>query len=57
MDKGTWWATVHRVAQSQTWLKRLSTQVHGKLPLFDSGRLDALSFLIGNEYTHVRTHF
>ena len=25
MDRGTWWATVHRVAQSQTWLKRLST--------------------------------
>ena len=24
-DKGAWWATVHRVAQSQTQLKRLST--------------------------------
>ena len=25
-DKGAWWATVHRVAKSQTGLKRLSTQ-------------------------------
>ena len=26
MDRGAWWATVHRVAQSQTLLKRLSMQ-------------------------------
>ena len=26
-DTGAWWATVHRVAQSQTWLKRLNTRV------------------------------
>ena len=25
MDRGAWWATVHRVVKSQTWLKRLST--------------------------------
>ena len=25
MDRGTWWTTVHRVAKSQTRLKRLST--------------------------------
>ena len=25
-DRGVWWATVHRIAQSQTELKRLSTQ-------------------------------
>ena len=24
MDRGAWWATVHSVAKSQTWLKRLS---------------------------------
>ena len=24
MDSGAWWAAVHRVTQSQTWLKRLS---------------------------------
>ena len=26
MDRGAWWATVHRVAKSRTWLKWLSTQ-------------------------------
>ena len=26
MDRGTWWATVHRVSKSRTPLKRLSTQ-------------------------------
>ena len=25
MDRGVWWSTVHGVAKSQTWLKRLST--------------------------------
>ena len=24
MDRGVWWATVHRVPQNQTWLKQLS---------------------------------
>ena len=28
MDGGAWWAAVHRVAQSWTWLKRLSTHTH-----------------------------
>ena len=28
MDRGAWWATVHEVAKSQTWLKRLSTHTH-----------------------------
>ena len=27
MDRGAWWATVRRVAQSQTQLKQLSTHV------------------------------
>ena len=27
MDRGTWWATVHRVTKSQTQLKRLSTHM------------------------------
>ena len=26
MDRGAWWATVHRVARSRTQLKQLSTQ-------------------------------
>ena len=25
MDRGAWWATVHRVTRSWTWLKQLST--------------------------------
>ena len=35
MDKGAWWATVHRVTTSQTRLKRLSTHTHlpGELKL------------------------
>ena len=28
MDRGAWWATVHWVAQSQTWLKQVSMHVH-----------------------------
>ena len=28
MDRGAWWATVHRVTKSQTQLKLLSMQVH-----------------------------
>ena len=28
MDRGAWRATVHRVAKSQTWLKRLSMHIH-----------------------------
>ena len=28
MDRDAWWATVHRVAKSQTRLKRLSTHAH-----------------------------
>ena len=34
MDRGAWWATVHRVAKSQTGLKRLSTHtcIHIHIP-------------------------
>ena len=28
IDKGAWWAIVHRVAKSQAYLKRLSTHAH-----------------------------
>ena len=28
VDKGAWWAAVHRVAKSRTWLKWLSTHTH-----------------------------
>ena len=33
MDRGGWWATVHGVAKSQTWLKLLSMPAHrGQIP-------------------------
>ena len=28
MDREAWWATVHRVTKSRTWLKQLSTHAH-----------------------------
>ena len=32
MDKGAWWAMVHRVMKSQTGLKQLSTHKHAVVP-------------------------
>ena len=29
LDRGAWWATVHRVAERWTWLKSLSAHVQG----------------------------
>ena len=34
MDRGTWWATVHGVAKSLTWLEHTHTQPYYMLPLF-----------------------
>ena len=34
MDRGAWQATVHRIAKSQTPLKRLSTRTHPLLPAY-----------------------
>ena len=31
MDKGVWWATVHKVAKSQTWPKQLSMHANSGL--------------------------
>ena len=36
MDRGAWWATVHRVAKSQTRLKRLSMHVAPNRPWIKS---------------------
>ena len=33
VDRGAWWATVHRVANSWIWLKRLGTHTHTPLLL------------------------
>ena len=30
MDRGIWWAIVHRVTKSWTWLKQLSTCIHSR---------------------------
>ena len=30
MDRGTWWAAVHKVAKSRTLLKHLSMRTHGR---------------------------
>ena len=39
MDRGAWWATVHRVTQSRTWLKLLSTHIiDSKVFLLDSSQ-------------------
>ena len=41
MDRGAWWATVHGVAKSRTWLKRLSNNNNLILPLQLQGWLRA----------------
>ena len=41
MDRGTWQATVHRVAQSQTQLKQLSTYTND----FESRKNDNINFI------------
>ena len=37
MDKGAWWATVHRVPENWTWLKRLSMHAQRALRGFPGG--------------------
>ena len=32
LDRGAWWATVHRIAESWTWLKQLSRQAASSDP-------------------------
>ena len=43
MDRGAWWATVHRVAKSRTGLRRLSTNVPTVGAEFKLSRLSALA--------------
>ena len=35
MDRGAWWATVHKVAKSQTQLKQLSTHASHSISSHD----------------------
>ena len=44
MDRGAWWAAVHEVAQSQTWLKRLS--IHACIGEGNSNPLQYLAWRI-----------
>ena len=34
MDRGAWWAIVHRVAESQTQLKQVSLQVQAEIGFY-----------------------
>ena len=43
MDRGAWWVTVHSVAQSQTQLKRLSTQTCAGSPALSATKVANLN--------------
>ena len=45
MDSGAWWATVHRVAKSQTQLKQLNTQA------YSNADLDNLAWYFPSKFT------
>ena len=48
MDRGAWWATVHRVAKSRTWLKWLSWRRKWQLtPVFLPGEYHGQRSLVG----------
>ena len=44
MDRGAWWAAAHRVSQSWTWPKQLSTHITIQVILFDSINKQILFF-------------
>ena len=39
LDRGAWWATVHRVTKSWTWLKQLGTQINFQVLLYSENIL------------------
>ena len=43
MDRGAWWAMVHRVAKSQTRLKQLNTNIFNGFPSGSEGKESACS--------------
>ena len=49
LDRGAWWATVHRVAKSWAWLKRLSTHTHAWAHYIYAHRVDTPT----NKYEYV----
>ena len=60
VDRGAWWATVHKVAKSGTQLKQLSTYTHPKCIIWIRKMLQNLSDLlkmtdVGNGETKILT--
>ena len=50
IDRGAWWATVHRVAKSRTWLKWLSTHTR---ELWQGGPKEAMSYSQGKLFNGI----
>ena len=46
-DRGAWWAAVYGVAQSRTWLKRLSSSITTKIP-------SSLDYLVWRKQMNIR---
>ena len=47
MDRGAWWATVHGVAKSQTWLSNYHFHIsHGKSLLHSPDPMDKMTSLL-----------
>ena len=60
MERGAWWAKVHRVSKSGTQLKQLSTYTHPKCIIWIRKVLQSLSDLVkmidvGNGETKILT--
>ena len=51
-DGGAWWAAIYGVAQSQTWLKRLSSSrdYHTKWNKSEKDKYHVISLICGNSY-------
>ena len=59
MDRGTWWATVHRVSKSQTGLMGLSTYACTLIPnkVISAGEISGSLFALGPTFltpTHTK---
>ena len=55
MDRGVWQSANHRVAQSQTWLRRLGTHTHTRCDICPAG-LSGRLFLVRERIWLLRTH-
>ena len=60
MDRGAWWATVHSVANNQTWLKWVSTHAHINILLssIHANKFNIFTFIvISNTFELIFTTF